>query len=240
MDVDKLTIQQLKSMYYEAVYVDPPWAFETYTAKGNEVMAGRGEEKHYKCMSTEDIMDIPVYELADQNCALFLWTTGPHIKQAFDVIDYWEFCYKTMAFVWVKGELRTPATKDKIKLANEIVELHLGGVPIPQSPPSVKFEFGQGYWTRANAEFCLLATRGNPKRKSASVSQIVFEPTREHSRKPDIIRDKIVELMGDVSRIELFARQKVEGWDAWGNEISSDFELTENDVGLPTFKKIIR
>jgi len=235
-----MTIQQLKSMYYQILYVDPPWAFETYTAKGNEVMAGRGEERHYQCMSTEDIMDIPVNDLADENCALFLWTTGPHLKQALDVINYWEFHYKTMAFVWIKGELHNPETRDKIKIANEIVDLHLGGIPIQKPPAHIKFEFGQGYWTRANAEYCLLATRGNPKRQSASVSQIIFEPSQEHSKKPDCVRDKIVELMGNVPRIELFARQKVEGWDSWGNEVDSDWELIENHIGLPRFKKVVK
>jgi N6-adenosine-specific RNA methylase IME4 len=231
-------------MYYEAIYIDPPWAFETYNAKGNEVMAGRGEEKHYRCMSTDEIMDIPVHDLADQNCALFLWTTGPHIKQAFKVIDYWDFYFKTMAFVWVKGEMHEaiPPKKDPIAFANEIADISVGkNIPLKNKyKTDVRFEFGQGYWTRANAEFCLLATRGTPKRKSASVSQIVFEPTREHSRKPDIIRDKIVELMGDVSRIELFARQRVEGWDSWGDEVESDWELTESNIGLPKFKKVIR
>ena len=76
-----------------------------------------------------------------------------------------------------------------------------------------------GYWTRANSELCLLATRGSPKRKSAGVHQVVVDTIREHSRKPDIIRNKIVELCGDLPRIELFAREKVNGWDCWGNEV---------------------
>jgi N6-adenosine-specific RNA methylase IME4 len=82
-----------------------------------------------------------------------------------------------------------------------------------------KFFTGLGYWTRANPEMCLLATKGNPKRISKNVNQLVIDKRREHSRKPDCVRDRIVELMGDLPRIELFARQKVDGWDCWGNEI---------------------
>jgi site-specific DNA-methyltransferase (adenine-specific) len=78
---------------------------------------------------------------------------------------------------------------------------------------------GMGYWTRANPEMCLLATRGKPKRISKSVKQLVVDVRREHSRKPDCVRNRIVELCGDLPRIELFARQKVDGWDNWGNEI---------------------
>ncbi len=82
-----------------------------------------------------------------------------------------------------------------------------------------------GYWTRANPEICLLATRGNPKRISASVHSVIDARVGKHSQKPDEVRDRIVQLMGDLPRIELFARQKVEGWDCWGNEVESDREL---------------
>lgn len=85
--------------------------------------------------------------------------------------------------------------------------------------------WGLGYWTRANAELCLLATRGNPKRISKGVHQIVDSRIREHSQKPDIVRERIVQLCGDLPRIELFAREKVLGWDSWGNEINSDISF---------------
>ena len=81
--------------------------------------------------------------------------------------------------------------------------------------------WGLGHWTRANAELCLLATKGSPKRQSARVHQIVMTPVEAHSKKPDVVRDKIVALAGDVPRIELFARQATPGWDVWGNEVDS-------------------
>ena len=84
-----------------------------------------------------------------------------------------------------------------------------------------KYHFGLGYWTRANSELCLIATKGKPVRQSASVSQIIDTIVEEHSKKPDCVRDKIVELMGDLPRIELFARNKTKGWDSWGNEINA-------------------
>ena len=87
-----------------------------------------------------------------------------------------------------------------------------------------------GYWTRANAELCIIATKGSPKRQSKSVHQVIMSPIEQHSKKPDITRDRIVELMGDVPRIELFARQKTEGWDVWGNEAPDSVELPEMEV----------
>lgn len=64
--------------------------------------------------------------------------------------------------------------------------------------------YGLGFWTRGNAEVCLLATRGHPKRQAANVHQFIISPIQEHSRKPEEAREKIVALMGDVPRVELF------------------------------------
>ena len=92
-----------------------------------------------------------------------------------------------------------------------------------------KQNFGMGYWTRKGAEICLLFTKGHPKRVSGGVRQFISSKAREHSRKPDEIRNRIVKLMGDIPRIELFARQKTEGWDVWGNEVESDIELISQE-----------
>ena len=81
---------------------------------------------------------------------------------------------------------------------------------------------GLGWWTRNNAEICLLATKGKPKRVSACVRELVVSPIEQHSKKPDIVRDRIVELMGDLPRLEMFARQAPAGWDVWGNEVLND------------------
>lgn len=85
--------------------------------------------------------------------------------------------------------------------------------------------WGMGHWTRANAEFCILATKGRPKRESASVHQVIISHIEEHSKKPNETRERIVKLVGDLPRVELFARQKADGWDSWGNEVACDIAL---------------
>lgn len=158
---------------------------------------GRSAENHYPTMSIEDISALPVAELAAKDCALFMWVTFPTLRKAMTVIDAWGFTYKTVAFVWIKENRQTPS-----------------------------LFWGLGYWTRSNAEICVLATKGNPRRLSASVHQVILSRIEQHSKKPDETRDRIVQLMGDVPRVELFARQAVPGWDVWGNEITCTPALT--------------
>ena len=170
---------------YKIIYADPPYYFKSYSKKGEN----RNATNHYPCMEFNDLLRLPVANLADLDCVLFLWVTNPFLEKSFKLISQWNFQFKTVAFTWVK-------TNEKNN-----------------------FFMGLGYWTRANPEICLLATKGKPKRLSKNIQQLVIDKRREHSRKPDIIRNKIVELCGDLPRIELFARQKVKGWDNWGNEI---------------------
>ena len=171
---------------YNVILADPPWAYRVWSKKD----VGWTAEKHYPTMSIEDIRALPVGDLADDNCALFLWITFPQLNEAFSLIESWGFTYKTAAFVWVKQNRKLPS-----------------------------LFWGLGYWTRANAEVCLLATRGSPKRRSAAVHQVILSPVEQHSKKPDEVRERIVTLMGDVPRVELFARQQSPGWDVWGNEV---------------------
>lgn len=168
-----------------------------YSKKG----LGRSAESHYPTMRLEDIQNLPINNIADKDCALFMWTTIPLLKDSFSVLESWGFEYKTVAFVWIK-----------------------------QNKKSDSLFWGLGYWTRANAELCILATKGHPKRKSAKVHQVIMSKIEEHSKKPDETRCRIVELMGDLPRIELFARQKADGWDAWGNEIDCDINIDDYSV----------
>ncbi len=177
---------------YSIIYADPPWQYKVYSKKG----LGRSAESHYPTMELEDIQALPVGELADTDCILFMWTTIPLLKDCFSVMKAWGFEYKTVAFVWIK-----------------------------QNRKSDSLFWGMGHWTRANAEFCMLATKGRPKRKSAGVHQVIISHIEEHSKKPDIVRHKIIELVGDLPRVELFAREKADGWDAWGNEVDCDIEI---------------
>lgn len=150
----------------------------------------------YPTMTTKDICALPVECLAAPDCVLFLWAVYSHLPDALAVIRGWGFSYKTCAFTWVK-----------------------------RTPLDTGFFLGRGYWTHSNPEPCLLATRGKPKRFGTGIPNLVVSPRREHSRKPDEVRDRIVTLCGDVPRAELFARQKVAGWSAWGNEVDGDFLL---------------
>lgn len=172
---------------YNIIYADPPWSYRTYSKKGQ----GRSAESHYPTMRLEDIMALPVSELAAKDCTLFMWVTFPCLQEAFQVLEAWGFTYKTVAFVWVK-----------------------------QNRISDSLFWGMGYWTRANAELCILATKGHPKRAHTGVHQVIMSHIEQHSKKPDETRDRIIQLMGDLPRIELFARQSPDGWDVWGNEVA--------------------
>lgn len=178
---------------YNIIYADPPWKYKVYSKKGK----GRSAENHYPTMSIDEICALPVSNLADKDCTLFLWVTFPTLREAFAVIDAWGFTYKTVAFVWIKQNKKTPS-----------------------------LFWGLGFWTRANAEICLLATKGKPKRQAANVHQVIVSPVEQHSKKPDEAKEKIISLIGDLPRIELFARQTTPGWDVWGNEVKSDISLT--------------
>ena len=152
-------------------------------------------------MSIDELCALPVETLAEKDCLLFLWATFPQLPETLRLIQAWGFTFETVAFVWLKLNKKSPT-----------------------------WFYGLGYWTRGNAEICLLAKRGKPKRRSAGVHQFIISPVEEHSKKPDVTRDKIIELAGDLTRVELFARQKTPGWDVWGNEVDRDLSLTPQET----------
>lgn len=155
-----------------------------------------GADAQYPVMTIERLKSMPINKIADDDCVLFMWTVGSQPQEALDLVKAWGFTVKTTTgFVWEK------LTKNNLPF------------------------FGMGFWTRAGAECCLIATRGKPKRVSGSVRSVRRAKVRRHSEKPDEFRDDIVELCGDVPRIELFARKKVAGWASFGNEVESDIEL---------------
>lgn len=178
---------------YQIILADPPWSFRGYDLKKTARFVGN----KYNVQSKQWLMELPIKNISDANCILFMWVTMPKLNEVFDVIDAWGFEFKTVGFTWLKRN----KNKDS-------------------------FFMGMGRWTRANSELCLIATKGNPKRKNASIPQIIYTPIEYHSKKPDVARKRIEDLMGDLPRIELFARQKTEGWDVWGNEVESDIILT--------------
>jgi len=179
---------------YQIIYADPPWRFKNWSmnelAKRGEKWARRNGRSPYNVMDNEQIYSLPIEDITDKNCILFLWATYPKLNEALETIKRWGFEYKTVAFTWVK-----------------------------QNKKSNGWHFGLGYWTRGNPEICLLATKGKPKRISKFVANLTIGHLRGHSQKPDEIREKIVELVGELPRVELFARQKTEGWTSIGDDI---------------------
>jgi N6-adenosine-specific RNA methylase IME4 len=180
---------------YGAILIDPPTRFETYSGATSVVARGTDAKPatvHYHTMTREDIAALPVADLAADNCILFLWSCWPTLEQSLDHIKRWGFTYKTCAFSWMKADPTQPVTVPRM---------------------------GMGYWTRANTEHCLLATRGHPKRLHADVRQGIIELPREHSRKPDCVYERIERLVAG-PYCEIFARQMRAGWDSWGDQVT--------------------
>lgn len=147
-------------------------------------------------MSLSELKAFPVRDYADKDCALFLWVTDPMIPQGIELMQAWGFTYKTVAFNWVK--------------------LNKNGAqqPVEDGP----FFVGLGYWTRANPELCLLGTRGKPPRQAKDVRRLIVSERQQHSRKPIEIYDRIQRLV-EGPYLELFAREKHQGWNAIGDQI---------------------
>ena len=171
---------------YDIIYADPPWQYKD-TRKHDPANGGIT----YKTMSLEEIKALPVPQICNKDCALFLWATMPMLNEALQTIKAWGFKYTTCAFVWVK-----------------------------LNPKNDGIYSGLGNWTNGNAELCLFARKGKPIRVAKNVKQIVMEHRARHSEKPAEVRKRITDLLGDLPRIELFARQTAEGWDSWGDELS--------------------
>lgn len=173
-----------KGMVFNRIAADPPWPYDTWSDKG----ATRSAVQHYKTMTVEEIMALPVKQLAAKDAILHLWVISTQLDPALDVIYEWGFSYKKLGFLWIKEDQ--------------------SGQP----------KMGNGQWTRDEAEVCLLATRGEPKRDDAGVRQVIRAPVGEHSAKPEEFRERVDRLSsGPV--LELFGRRPRENWWVWGNQI---------------------
>jgi N6-adenosine-specific RNA methylase IME4 len=182
---------------FPIIYADPPWAYSDRNCNG-------AAEPHYRTMPLKEIAALPVADLAAPHAVMFMWATFPLIDQALAVGRAWGFSYKSIAFCWVKRYAKS-------------------GDPF----------FGLGRWTRGNVEPCFLFTRGKPHRVHKGVSQLVETveeevldaPIGRHSAKPVVVRERIIQLMGDLPAVELFAREPAPGWECWGNEVGSTVTL---------------
>src|SRR6185437_2146078 len=200
---------ELPNKKYKIIYADPPWSYYSYSGDSDKDFLNKKRiwgiaESNYETMDVEQIKALPVKDIADDDCILFLWATFLNIQQALDVIKAWGFEYKTVAFVWEKLDRSTNNHK----------------------------KYGLGWYTRSNCEIVMVGRKGKFDRKSASVQQIVKSTIGKHSEKPDEVRKRILELCGDLPRIELFARAKMHGWDVWGNDEKLTHEPLEAFVNV--------
>ena len=191
----------LPRKHFGAILCDPPWRYATWNKAtavkkraGKSSYGNASEQTHYNTMATIDICHLPVWELAADDCVLFMWVSWPMLQDALKVIDAWGFTYKTCGFDWMKANA---TQQDMFR-------------------EEMKGAMGMGYWTRANTEPCLIATKGKPKRLHADVRMGIIEPRRQHSRKPEI-HARIERLVAG-PYLELFGRQQRSNWTTWGDQ----------------------
>ena len=182
---------------YQIIYADPPWHFGSGGVFQDGGCPVRKIEDQYVTTPTSQLKKLAVSDICDRDCLLFMWVIDSHIPEALDLMASWGFKYSTVAFYWVKKY----ATGSNC--------------------------YNVGRWTMKTVEPVFLGSRGTPMylKKKSNIKQLVEAVRTKHSKKPDEVKERIVELVGDLPRIELFARQKTEGWDVWGNEVESDIVL---------------
>ena len=182
---------------YNIIYADPAWHFSSKELQKYDGERFRPLDVVYENHPVKNFKSLNIREIANKDCALFMWTTDAHIPDALQLIKAWGFKYITIAFIWEK------LSKNKKTVCN------------------------LGAWTMKNCEICLLSTKGQmlKYKKCNNIRQLHRSERTAHSKKPDLFADLIVDLFGDLPRIELFARDKKIGWDCWGNEIESDIKL---------------
>ena len=183
---------ELPNKKYNIIYADPPWHYGSKSAVNNT----NGSEikplsDHYNTMSFEDLKSLPISSLTKKDAACFMWVTDSHIDEALDIFKSWGFQYKTIAFNWIK-------TTSKGNYCKNVAP-----------------------WTMKSSEICLLGTKGamSKNKQANNIESLVIAERTKHSKKPNEVRKRIDLLFGDLPKIELFARQKTEGWDVWGNEV---------------------
>ena len=206
-----MSTEELKNLGidpYQVVYSDPPWQYDLDIDKRTEgIKIDNGQKdlsvrRQYSTMPPEEISALPIKDIVAKDAACFMWTTDTHLPYAIEIMKAWGFQYKTIAFVWIKKTVNNK-------------QIHM------LAP-----------WTLKGAEICLMGTRGAMTKYKAvnNVHQVHEAVRREHSRKPDIIRDEIARMFPDCRRIELFARTAMPGWDAWGNEVEKFSEPEKKKV----------
>ena len=176
---------------FATIMADPPWLFENSTGK----MAPEHKRLfRYPTMTNEEIMSMPVNEIALPKSHLYLWVPNALIETGLEVMKRWGFTYKTN-IVWYK------VRKD-------------GG-------PDRR---GVGFYFRNVTELILFGVKGNFRTldPGRSMPNIIISQKREHSRKPEEVYD-VVEKCSQGPFLELFARHSRSNWTSWGNQVDSEW-----------------
>ena len=193
---------------YDLIYADPPWSFDNYSEKGED----RNAKAHYDCMGIEDILALPVADIAADDSMLACWGTAPMLPELLETVRSWGFRYVTIGHVWIKLN-KSVGSRTLVDLLKDVF-------------------MSTGYWTRQNAEILVLASRGSPRRGSRSVRQVVHAPRGLHSQKPDVFRTNLERLVVredglPMRRVELFSRRMpTDDWHVWGNQVGAIEEGT--------------
>lgn len=214
---------------FDVIAADPPWPYDDRGQSGS--MKPSGSATHYDTLTVLQIAGLPVPDIAARDSLLFLWVTGPQLEPGLRVMRSWGFDYRTLGFVWTKT-----GRKERAKKALRSFVSAQCGAPRSAISSIVQamepwllpaFPIGQGSYTRANPELCLLGVRGRGvPRINAGVRCELLAPVGAHSEKPAEAYERITRLVGErTSRLEMFARTPRPGWSVWGNETLSDIEL---------------
>lgn len=208
-------------MKYSLIYSDPPWSHNNKASRATA-------ENHYSTMPLTELKRLPVWDLAAEDCVLAMWWSPVMPLEAIQLAEAWGFSVRNMKlFTW--GKLTQHAERHIQKYIDDALSLTQfisAGDVLDSVRGHIRVNLGN--YTRSNSEDCLIAVRGRGiERIDASVRQLILEPISSHSKKPDEARKRLVQLFGDVPRIELFARQSSHGFDVWGDECgTADISLT--------------
>ena len=183
---------------YNIIYADPAWQYGSKSAVNNKIgKTPKSLSEHYQTMSLQDLKNLPVKNMTKEDAACFIWVTDSHIDEALELFKSWGFKYKTIAFNWIKKTSKGNYCKNVAP------------------------------WTMKSSEICLFGTKGamSKYKKSNNVESLVIAERKGHSKKPVEVSERIEELFGDIPKLEMFARDKKQGWDAWGNEVDDSINI---------------
>ena len=182
---------QFPKKKYQVIYADPPWQFDSKKYQDGNRDFDKLEVNHYSTMTIDELKQLPVSDITEKDSICFMWVTDSHLKEGIEVLESWGFKYKTIGFNWIK---KYPSGKNCVNFAP---------------------------WTLKSWEICLIGIKGTmgKYKKVNNIRGLLEEVRIKHSKKPNEARIRIAELFGDIPKIELFAREIVDGWDCWGNEV---------------------